>query len=73
MPLAMNLEGEVCRECGEEELYWWVKDETESIVEVYMNCDRDDGCGFEYSKLVVNKSEDTSDSALKKQLVEKRL
>lgn len=73
MPIAFNLEGETCPHCGEEELYWYSKDETESVVEVYLNCDYDDGCGYEFPKLVVNKSEDTSDAALKDRLRERHL
>lgn len=68
MPIAMQLDGESCPECGEETLYWWSKDETESVMEVYMNCDRDDGCGYEFPKVIVNKSDDTSDDALKAKL-----
>lgn len=66
MPLAWGLDGEACSECGEEELVYWTKDETESTIEAYMNCD---SCGFEYPKLFISKSEDTSDAAIRERLV----
>ena len=73
MPIAFKFEGETCPHCGSEALYWYSTDETETTVEVYMNCDPDDGCGHEFRKLRVNKSEDTSDSALKERLREQYL
>lgn len=70
MPLAMSLEGETCKHCGEEELIYWTKDETESVIEAKMDCK---GCGYEYPKIVIQKSEDTSDSAVRERLVDRHL
>jgi len=68
MPMAMKLEDAQCPHCGEEELYWYSKDETETVYELYLNCDYERGCGYEFPKLIVNKSEDTSDGAFEKRL-----
>lgn len=65
MPFAMHFEGEECSECGEEELIYWTEDETETTIEAYMTCD---GCGYEYPKVFMNKSDDTSDAAVKEEL-----
>lgn len=65
MPMAFGLDEE-CRECGKEELVWWSKDETERHMEVYMQCR---GCGYDYPKQVVSKEDDTSDSALKQEVL----
>lgn len=70
MPLASQLDGEACPECGEEDLVWWREDETETVCEVYMTCR---GCGFEYPKLVVQKAEDTTRSTLIERLKERHL
>lgn len=70
MVFAMKLQDESCPNCGEEELIWWSEDETESVMEVYMNCD---SCGREFPKIIVNKSEDTSDSAMKDRLRDRYL
>lgn len=68
MPFAMKLEGEECSECGDEELIYWTEDETESSMEAYMTCD---SCGYEYSKEVMSKSNDTSDEAVREALRKK--
>ena len=61
MPFAMKFNGEECSYCGEEELIYWTKDETEKAIEAYMDCD---ACGHEYQKVVMSKSDDTSDEAV---------
>jgi DNA-directed RNA polymerase subunit M/transcription elongation factor TFIIS len=55
MPMSMKLP-EPCAKCGSEEIFWWSEDETESVDEVYVTCD---GCGHEFPKRYVDKSEDT--------------
>lgn len=57
MPAAMSLPDASCRECGQAQLVWWREDETEDTLEVYVSCA---GCGFEYPKRFVSKSDDTS-------------
>lgn len=64
MFMTSKLEGK-CPKCSDEELYWWKKDETESIIEAYLNCD---SCGKGFNKIIVDKDEDTSDKAIKKKL-----
>lgn len=56
MHTAFNLTGATCSDCGEEELVYWTKDETETTDEVYVDCR---GCGREYPKRVVKKTDDT--------------
>lgn len=65
MPLATKFEGETCSQCGSEDLVYWTKDETESTLEAYMDCRN---CGREYSKVFMDKSEDTSDEAVREAL-----
>lgn len=60
MVFSQKIEGETCKECGEEELYYWTEDETEETVEAYMNCDN---CGREYSKIFI-KRRDILDSEM---------
>lgn len=62
-----------CPKCGEDSLHWWQEDETEKSIEVYMNCHYETGCGYEFPKIVVNKSEDTSRTKLKERLVSRYL
>lgn len=59
--LSVKLGGETCKGCGEEEIIWWVEDETEDTVEVYVECAE---CRKGYGKRFVNKENDTTDSAL---------
>lgn len=61
MHISYNLEGETCDSCGAEEIVWWEEDETESTMEVYVDCR---SCGKNFPKRFVNKSEDTSHDAL---------
>lgn len=68
MQPARRLKGEKCTECGEDELIWWIKEETEKIIELYMNCRN---CEHEYPKQVVSKTEDTSNKALTQKLKQK--
>lgn len=70
MPLAKRLSGEACGACGEEELVYWTEDETESTVEAYMDCEH---CRLQYSKVVIPRSEETSDAAVRERLVNRRL
>lgn len=56
MPLAFTLSDATCRRCGGEALRYWTKDETESVDEVYVDCD---DCGHEFPKRVVDKTDDT--------------
>jgi hypothetical protein len=62
-----------CPHCGANSLYWWQEHETEDTIEVYMNCNDEDGCGYEFPKMVVSKSEDTSRTALFERLVDRYL
>lgn len=64
IPLATKIDGK-CKNCGEEELIYWVKDETENINEVYTNCEN---CGREFPKFIVKKKNDTSRSAIEKKI-----
>lgn len=65
MYAAQKLNGATCSGCGEEELVYWTKDETETIDEVYVDCD---GCGKEYPKRVVKKTDDTPREEIAKEI-----
>lgn len=65
MNFATQFNGETCSKCGEEELIYWTEDETEEVIEVYMNCN---ACGYEYPKQIIRKENDTSDKAVKETL-----
>jgi hypothetical protein len=58
-----EIDGESCRGCGNESLYWWSEDETEDTMEVYVDC-WTDSCTHSHGKRFVNKSKDTTQSAL---------
>lgn len=70
MSIPFPLENEECPVCGAEELHWWSKDESETVIEVYMNCLE---CETNFPKVIVEKFNDTSESALKSALKEKWL
>jgi len=65
MHLEMNLDA-TCDECGEEEVTYYTKDETETIDEVYVQCR---GCGYEYPKRVVKKSNDRDRAEIAQEIV----
>lgn len=65
MNTAFTLPDVSCSECGEEELVYWTKDETETIDEVYVDCR---GCGYEYPKRVVKKTDDTPREEIAKKI-----
>lgn len=62
MHLTRSLDGVACSHCGEESVRWWHKEKTETTLEVLATCD---GCGFEYPKRFVDRSNDTSDDRLR--------
>ena len=70
MHFAMSLDGENCASCGEEDLVYWIEDETEDTIEAYMNCR---GCRREYPTLFISKDKDTSDAAVRERLVDRHL
>jgi|GEM_PF-5883127 len=55
MPMAWGLD-ESCPDCGEDELIWWTKDETERVDEVKVDCT---ACGMAFPKEIVEKTDDT--------------
>jgi len=61
MPVAMSLTNATCRACGQDTLVWWYNDETETTIEVYVDCS---SCRREYPKQLVDKREDTTRAAL---------
>lgn len=64
--MAMGLSDESCPQCGEEELIWWSKDETETIDEVKVDCT---ACGHNVPKRVVKKSDDTPREQIAREMV----
>lgn len=55
------MSGVCCPSCGEEELVYWTKDETEKYDEVLVDCD---ACGHNVPKRVVKKSDSTPRSEI---------
>jgi len=61
MPVAMSLTDATCPKCSQDALTWWYNDETETTIEVYVDCT---SCRTEYPKRFVDKHRDTTHAAL---------
>lgn len=66
MHISTQLTDATCTNCGEAELVYRTKDETETIDEVYVDCR---GCGHEYPKRPVKKSDDTPREEIARDIV----